>query len=47
MGIVYFIGNGFDLNTGLKTAFSDVLESYKNSGSVCLSSFMHDIKTND
>lgn len=29
MQITFFIGNGFDLNLGLKTSFSDFLESYR------------------
>jgi hypothetical protein len=28
--ILFLIGNGFDLNLGLKTKFSDVVEEYKN-----------------
>ncbi len=30
MNITFLIGNGFDLNLGLKTKFSDFLEIYKN-----------------
>lgn len=28
MNITYLIGNGFDLNLGLKTKFKDYLEEY-------------------
>lgn len=33
MNIVYIIGNGFDLNLGMKTRYSDFYEYYKNSES--------------
>lgn len=30
MNIVYFIGNGFDINIGLKTRYADFYEHYKS-----------------
>ena len=33
MNITFFIGNGFDLNLGLKTSFIDFIKIYKNESS--------------
>jgi len=48
MNVLYFIGNGFDLNIGLKTRFTDVLSAYicKESNNVVLSSFKEHINKN-
>ena len=48
MKVLFFIGNGFDLNIGLKTRFKDVLSLYINetSGDPVISSFKENINEN-
>lgn len=49
MNIVYLIGNGFDLNLGLKTSYSDFIKEYKASETGhldAISKFKNDIATN-
>ena len=49
MVITFFIGNGFDLNLGLKTKYSDFIEEYKKlePTSELLQSFCQDIKDSE
>jgi len=48
MNVLFFIGNGFDLNVGLKTRFGDVLSFYlkKTSDDPVIISFKESIKKN-
>lgn len=48
MNITYLIGNGFDLNLGLKTKYADFLQEYRNieSGDLVIGKFKSDIANN-
>ncbi|MCL2812700.1 MAG: bacteriophage abortive infection AbiH family protein [Clostridia bacterium] len=48
MNVLFLIGNGFDLNVGLKTRFSDFLQVYvrTHSSDIRMASFIEAIKTN-
>ena len=48
MNITYLIGNGFDLNLGLNTKYTDFIETYKNlvSGNIILDSFRLNVASN-
>lgn len=51
MNIVFLIGNGFDLNLGLNTRYSDFYEYYKNQRAKderpYIRSFLNDLASNE